>query len=104
MAVTVAVAVGAAGEALVAKTAERANTFTVGPGAAPGTDMGPLISEVALDRVRGALELSVAQGGRLVVDGRERPAPGAGYFIVPVSSTTSASRATSTAKRCSDPC
>jgi malonate-semialdehyde dehydrogenase (acetylating) / methylmalonate-semialdehyde dehydrogenase len=83
MAVTVAVAVGAAGEALVAKTAERANTFTVGPGAAPGTDMGPLISEVALDRVRGALELSVAQGGRLVVDGRERPAPGAGYFIGP---------------------
>jgi malonate-semialdehyde dehydrogenase (acetylating)/methylmalonate-semialdehyde dehydrogenase len=83
MAVTVAVAVGAAGDALVAKTAERANAFRVGPGVASGTDMGPLISEVALDRVRGVLELSVAQGGRLVVDGRERPAPGAGYFIGP---------------------
>ncbi|HYH12746.1 MAG TPA: CoA-acylating methylmalonate-semialdehyde dehydrogenase, partial [Thermomicrobiales bacterium] len=83
MAVTVAVAVGAAGEALVAKAAERANAFRVGPGAAAGTDMGPLISEAALDRVRGALELSVEQGGRLVVDGRGRPAPGAGYFIGP---------------------
>ncbi|OZM82783.1 CoA-acylating methylmalonate-semialdehyde dehydrogenase [Pseudonocardia sp. MH-G8] len=83
MAVTVAVAVGEAGEALVAKTAERANAFEVGPGAAPGTDMGPLISEVAVDRVRGALGLSVEQGGRLVVDGRERSTHGAGYFIGP---------------------
>jgi malonate-semialdehyde dehydrogenase (acetylating)/methylmalonate-semialdehyde dehydrogenase len=83
MAVTVAVAVGSAAEALVTKTAERARAFTVGPGAAPATDMGPLISEAALDRVRGTLERSVEQGGSLVVDGRERPAAVAGYFIGP---------------------
>ncbi|AWT57638.1 CoA-acylating methylmalonate-semialdehyde dehydrogenase [Mycolicibacterium smegmatis] len=83
MAVTVAVAVGSAADALVSKIAERATAFKVGPGATPGVDMGPLISEGALDRVRGALERSVEQGGRLVVDGRERPAPGAGYFIGP---------------------
>jgi malonate-semialdehyde dehydrogenase (acetylating)/methylmalonate-semialdehyde dehydrogenase len=83
MAVTVAVAVGSAADALVARVAERATAFKVGPGAALGTDMGPLISEGALDRVRGALERSVEQGGRLVVDGRERPTPAAGYFIGP---------------------
>jgi malonate-semialdehyde dehydrogenase (acetylating)/methylmalonate-semialdehyde dehydrogenase len=67
----------------VARVAERATAFKVGPGAALGTDMGPLISEGALDRVRGALERSVEQGGRLVIDGRERPTPAAGYFIGP---------------------
>jgi malonate-semialdehyde dehydrogenase (acetylating)/methylmalonate-semialdehyde dehydrogenase len=83
MAVTVAVAVGSAADALVTKVAERATAFKVGPGAALGTDMGPLISEGALGRIRGALERSVEQGGRLVVDGRERPTPAAGYFIGP---------------------
>ncbi|WGY00438.1 CoA-acylating methylmalonate-semialdehyde dehydrogenase [Nocardioides sp. QY071] len=83
MAVPVAIAVGTAADVLVAKVAERAAAFRVGPGAAPGTDMGPLISKTALDRVRGALERSVQQGGRLVVDGRERIAPGDGYFIGP---------------------
>ncbi|CPS24620.1 CoA-acylating methylmalonate-semialdehyde dehydrogenase [Mycobacteroides abscessus] len=83
MAVTVAVAVGSAADALVDKIAERAIAFKVGPGAASDTDMGPLISEAALDRIRGALERSVAQGGRLIVDGRERHAPGDGYFIGP---------------------
>ncbi|MBU8812824.1 CoA-acylating methylmalonate-semialdehyde dehydrogenase [Mycolicibacterium goodii] len=83
MAVTVAVAVGAAADALVPKIAERANAFKVGPGAALGTDMGPLISATALDRVRSALQRSVEQGGRLVVDGRKLTPPGAGYFIGP---------------------
>lgn len=83
MAVTVAVAVGSAADALVTKIAERASTFKVGPGAALGTDMGPLISAGALDRVHGALNRSVEQGARLVVDGRERSTPGAGYFIGP---------------------
>lgn len=83
MAVTVAVAVGSAADALVAKTAERAHALKVGPGAEPATEMGPLISDAALDRVRGMLERSVEQGGRLVVDGRERLEPGAGFFIGP---------------------
>ncbi|CAM2961352.1 malonate-semialdehyde dehydrogenase (acetylating)/methylmalonate-semialdehyde dehydrogenase [Williamsia muralis] len=83
MAVTVAVAVGDAAEALVAKTAERARAFKVGPGAETEIDMGPLISQVAINRVRGALERSVEDGGKLVVDGRERSAPDDGYFIGP---------------------
>ncbi|MBY4213632.1 CoA-acylating methylmalonate-semialdehyde dehydrogenase [Rhodococcus fascians] len=83
MAVTVAVAVGEAAEALVAKTAARARAFRVGPGTETEIDMGPLISEVAINRVRGALERSVEDGGQLVVDGRDRSAPGDGYFIGP---------------------
>ena len=83
MAVAVAVAVGEAAETLTAKTAQRIASLKVGPGTGSDSDMGPLISGAALDRVRGALQRAAEQGGQLVVDGRDLPAPGPGYFIGP---------------------
>jgi malonate-semialdehyde dehydrogenase (acetylating)/methylmalonate-semialdehyde dehydrogenase len=83
MAVPIAIAVGEVADELVAKTAERATAFRTGPGNAEGTDMGPLISEVAIERVRGALEAAPGQGANVVVDGRVNITSDAGYFIGP---------------------
>ncbi|WP_280402517.1 CoA-acylating methylmalonate-semialdehyde dehydrogenase [Nocardia carnea] len=83
MAVTVAVAVGDIADRLVAETARRAEAFRTGPGDADGSDMGPLISETAIERVRGALEVAADQGGTVVVDGREFSTEAAGNFIGP---------------------
>jgi malonate-semialdehyde dehydrogenase (acetylating)/methylmalonate-semialdehyde dehydrogenase len=83
MAVTVAVVVGDVADQVVAKTARRAEAFRTGPGAAEGSDMGPLISEAAIERVRDALDTAGVQGGRVVVDGRAADGLGPGYFIGP---------------------
>jgi len=84
MAVPVAVVVGDIADEVVAKTAQRAKAFRTGPGDADGSDMGPLISEAAIERVRSALDTAEGQGGSLVVDGRAAdPHGSAGYFIGP---------------------
>ncbi|WP_080606123.1 CoA-acylating methylmalonate-semialdehyde dehydrogenase [Rhodococcus opacus] len=83
MAVPIAVAVGQVADELVAKTAERATAFRTGPGNDEGTDMGPLISEVAIERIRGALEAAPSQGANVVVDGRVNMTSETGYFIGP---------------------
>jgi malonate-semialdehyde dehydrogenase (acetylating) / methylmalonate-semialdehyde dehydrogenase len=56
----------------------------IGDGAAAGTEMGPLVTAEHRARVVGYIETGVAEGARLVVDGRERmPADGGGYFLGP---------------------
>ena len=46
--------------------------------------MGPLVSEAAVARVRGALDTAEEQGGAVVVDGRAMDAPSPeGYFVGP---------------------
>lgn len=83
MAVPVAVVVGDVADQVVAKTAQRAEAFTTGPGDAEGSDMGPLISQAALERVHRALDTAGGQGGTVVVDGRAIDSRGAGYFVGP---------------------
>ncbi|MCX0275176.1 CoA-acylating methylmalonate-semialdehyde dehydrogenase [Nocardia zapadnayensis] len=83
MAVPVAVAVGDIADELVAKTVQRAAAFRTGPGDAASSDMGPLISESALNRVRSALDTATGQGGTVVLDGRKDDSHDAGYFIGP---------------------
>ncbi|GAA5185675.1 CoA-acylating methylmalonate-semialdehyde dehydrogenase [Rugosimonospora acidiphila] len=85
MAVSVAVAVGDAAESLIktlqAKTAE----VRVGPGTQPGTDMGPIVTEQARDRIRGYVDRGVEAGATLIVDGRDLTVTGheQGFFIGP---------------------
>ena len=57
----------------------------VGPGDRPGVEMGPVISAPHRERIRGFLEAGVAEGARLVVDGRRHEIEGAGkgFFIGP---------------------
>jgi len=85
MAVSVVVAVEPAGDELVAKLAERARALRVGDGSLPGVEMGPLVTREHRDRVAGYVASGVAEGARLVVDGRElrvdaRPD---GFFLGP---------------------
>ncbi len=70
MAISVAVAVGGVGDALVERLAERVRTLKIGDGAQPGIEMGPLVTAVHRARVEGYVATGVAEGAKLVVDGR----------------------------------
>src|SRR6202158_5435252 len=85
MAVSVVVAVGDAAEPLCAKLAERARRVTVGPGDRPESEMGPVITCAARDRIMGLIDRGVAEGATLVVDGRKPAVPGheQGFFVGP---------------------
>ncbi|MGP4110200.1 CoA-acylating methylmalonate-semialdehyde dehydrogenase [Streptomyces sp. 4N509B] len=81
MALSVTVAVGSVADDLVAAIAARLPGLSVGDGAKPGTDMGPLISREHRDRVAGYVAAGAAQGATVVVDGREAEVPGDGFFL-----------------------
>ena len=83
MAISVAVAVGKAGDELVKRLEPRVRSLKVGPGADPESDMGPLVSKVHLDKVRSYVDAGVAEGAKLVVDGRGLKLQGyeKGYFL-----------------------
>ncbi|GLI03115.1 methylmalonate-semialdehyde dehydrogenase (acylating) [Phytohabitans aurantiacus] len=77
MAVSVVVAVGSAGDALVPAIASRLGKIRVGPASDPDSEMGPLITREHRDRVASYLEL-----GEVVVDGRAA-VDGPGFFLGP---------------------
>ncbi len=83
MAVSVVVAVGEVADPLIAKVAERIGGLVIGDGADPHTDMGPLITRDALERVRGFVAGAADEGARVVVDGRGLAVDGEGFFIGP---------------------
>ena len=70
MAISTAVAVGRAGDALIDKVMERASRLRTGPGLDPDSDMGPLVTGAARDKVSGLIETGVNEGAKLVLDGR----------------------------------
>ena len=83
MAVSVVVAVGSVGDALVDAIEARIPEVRVGPGEDPASMMGPLISGAHRDRVRSYVERAAGEGARVVVDGSSPPAsaPGGGFFV-----------------------
>ena len=83
MAISVAVAVGAVADELVERLAARARKLKVGPGLTPGVEMGPLVTAAHRDRVAGYVAAGVAEGARLVVDGRGLQIAGheGGFFL-----------------------
>jgi len=84
MAVSVVAAVGDAADPLVEAIAERVRKIKVGPGADPDSEMGPVITREARDRVAGYLDTARADGATLVVDGRDDPvSSGPGFFLAP---------------------
>ena len=85
MAVSVVVAVGEAGDALRDLLAERARRISVGPGDGPDSEMGPVITCAARDRIMGLIDRGVAEGATLVVDGRKPQIAGheSGFFVGP---------------------
>jgi malonate-semialdehyde dehydrogenase (acetylating)/methylmalonate-semialdehyde dehydrogenase len=84
MAVSVAVPVGdATAQALMEKLEPRVRALRIGPGTDPDVEMGPLVTRQHLDRVRSYVDVGVAEGARLVVDGRGLRMQGYedGYFM-----------------------
>jgi malonate-semialdehyde dehydrogenase (acetylating)/methylmalonate-semialdehyde dehydrogenase len=85
MAISVAVAVGDAGDDLVEAVRRQLASLKVGSGLDEGVEMGPLVTREHLERVSGYVDLGVQEGAKLVVDGRGLRVKGneAGYFIGP---------------------
>ena len=83
MAISVAVAVGDAGDALREKLVERIASLKVGPGTDPASDMGPLVTAQHRDKVSSYVDLGVEEGAELVVDGRGISVEGheKGFFL-----------------------
>ena len=63
----------------------KAKTLKISGGNEPGTDVGPVISCSALSRIEGLIERGIADGAKLVLDGRKPSVPGyeKGNFVGP---------------------
>jgi len=85
MAISAVVAVGDIADSLVATLKEKAEKLVVGPGNRKGVDMGPVISAPHRDKILGFIDSGVAQGAKLVTDGRGIKVDGyeRGYFVGP---------------------
>src|SRR5450756_1663180 len=85
MAVSVVDAIGDAAEPPSARLAERARGGTGRPGDRAESEMGPVITCAARDRIMGLIDRGVAEGATLVVDGRKPAVPGPeqGFFVGP---------------------
>jgi malonate-semialdehyde dehydrogenase (acetylating)/methylmalonate-semialdehyde dehydrogenase len=83
MAISVAVAVGDAGDELVAALGKRAAALKVDDGMAAGAEMGPVVTAAAKQRIERLIGEGVEQGATLVVDGRNFKVPGRenGFFV-----------------------
>jgi malonate-semialdehyde dehydrogenase (acetylating) / methylmalonate-semialdehyde dehydrogenase len=76
MAISVVVAVGGVGDALVAKVKEKALKIEVGPGNKAGVEMGPLVTKQHRDKVKSYIDAGEKEGAKLVMDGRGKVVPG----------------------------
>ena len=70
MAISVAVLVGDIGDRVVAGVAAKAREVKVAEGHDPKAEMGPVITREARERIEGYIATGVAEGAKLVVDGR----------------------------------
>jgi malonate-semialdehyde dehydrogenase (acetylating)/methylmalonate-semialdehyde dehydrogenase len=83
MAIAVTVAVGDVAEPLIERLTQKAHEIKVGPGADPSSDMGPVVTAQARDRIVGYIDQGVDAGATAVVDGREIEKDGDGFWVGP---------------------
>jgi len=85
MAISAVVAVGDAGDALVARLRDKARDVKVGPGRDRDSEMGPVVTPEAKTRIVGYVDRGVQAGASLVVDGRGLQVAGHedGFFVGP---------------------
>lgn len=78
-------AVGDVYEPLKARLVEAASRLKIGDGLDEATQMGPVVSQKALERVLGYVEKGLKEGAELILDGRGVQVEGYpnGYFIGP---------------------
>jgi malonate-semialdehyde dehydrogenase (acetylating) / methylmalonate-semialdehyde dehydrogenase len=70
MAISAAVTVGDAGDSVVEAVSAKARAVKVGPGRDPRSEMGPVVTAAARDRITGLIGTGAEQGATLSVDGR----------------------------------
>ncbi|MGW7772003.1 CoA-acylating methylmalonate-semialdehyde dehydrogenase [Pseudomonas machongensis] len=70
MAISVAVLVGDVADKVMPKLIERTRALKVLDGENLAAEMGPIVSSAARERIQGYIEQGVAEGARLLVDGR----------------------------------
>ena len=81
MAVSMLVAVGDAGDELVAAIKRRLPNVKVGDGMSPEAEMGPLVTREHRDKVAAYIDKGREAGATIVTDGRESAPPGNGFFL-----------------------
>ena len=84
MAIPLVVAVGdATADAVIEGLKTEIAKMKVGPGTNASCDMGPLVTKAHYDKVKGYVDAGVAEGAKLVVDGRALKVAGheEGYFL-----------------------
>ena len=84
MAISVAVAVGdQVADELIRRLQPRVANLRVGPASDPAAEMGPLVTREHLQKVSSYVDLGVAEGAQLVVDGRTLRVDGyeQGFFL-----------------------
>ena len=69
----------------IADLVERAKSLKLNAGHEAGTDVGPVISCAAVERIHGLIERGIAEGAKLELDGRKPQVPGyeQGNFVGP---------------------
>src|SRR5437763_10587457 len=84
MAISAAVAVGESAP-LLDRLREMALATKVGPGRDPASEMGPVVTQAAKERIEGLIGSGEAQGAALTVDGRGLTVPGHdnGFWVGP---------------------
>ena len=85
MAVSAAIAVGSAGDSLMSYLDAKAGAVRVGPGREPASEMGPVITAEAKQRIVGLIGAGQRQGAEVTVDGRGLSVAGHenGFFVGP---------------------
>jgi malonate-semialdehyde dehydrogenase (acetylating)/methylmalonate-semialdehyde dehydrogenase len=88
MAISVTVAVGDRADDLVAALKTRAETITLGPGTDAATEVGPVVSTAAQERIRDLVDRAVEAGATAVVDRSRAQVDGeeyaGGHYVGPV--------------------
>ena len=82
---SVIVGVGKGYDEVIKRVTEAAKKVKVGNGLDEGVSMGPVISKRSQERILGFIEKGIAEGARLVLDGRGVKVPGneGGFYIGP---------------------
>lgn len=84
MALSVAVVIGDdTADKLIKAVQKNMATIKVGSGLDEGVEMGPLISEAHLQKVKDYIQIGADEGAALLVDGREGAHPTPGFFLNP---------------------
>jgi malonate-semialdehyde dehydrogenase (acetylating) / methylmalonate-semialdehyde dehydrogenase len=85
MAISAAVTVGDAADPVLEAVASKARSVLVGPGRDPKSEMGPVVTPQARDRIVSLITSGEQQGAQLTVDGREYRVPGhdEGFWVGP---------------------